>query len=149
MQDLNEAWRVLRVPASRAAYDRSLRAPPPRPEPVADDDGDDDRPYPRPAAEPGDLTVAVVRAVPWLAVLVVLAAIFLFTAYARTDRQPPTLIGRCVRVEDPVPVAVPCTSPNDGRVIGVVRQANLCTAGSQPRLTGSGDWYCLRAPDAG
>jgi hypothetical protein len=79
----------------------------------------------------------------------VLAAIFLFTAYARTDRQPPTLIGRCVRVEDPVPVAVPCTSPNDGRVIGVVRQANLCTAGSQPRLTGSGDWYCLRAPDAG
>lgn len=98
MQDLNEAWRVLRDPAARAAYDRSLQ-PAAAPQPVSDLD----RPYERAPAEPGDLTVAVVRAIPWLAALVVLAIIFVFTAFAKNDRdEAPAECPPGAEVIDPV-----------------------------------------------
>lgn len=154
MQDVNEAWRVLRDAGSRAAYDRSLRAAPapPRPRPAPSTQSDEwlDRPYPRRAAEPGDLTVAVVRAAPWIAVLVVLGAIFVFTAFARTDDTgTDDLIGDCVLMTDGMPDEVPCDSPNDGRVVGIVEQANLCTNGASPTVVAGGKWYCLRPADSG
>jgi curved DNA-binding protein CbpA len=90
MQDLNEAFRVLRDPSARAAYDAWLQAG------ATPDEHDDldpmDRPYRHAAAAPGDLSVAIVRAIPWLAVLVLLALIFVVTAYAGGDDAPE----RCV-----------------------------------------------------
>lgn len=148
MQDVNEAWRVLRDAESRAAYDESLRAPAtPRARPGPDPRSDEwlDRPYPRRAAEPGDLTVAVVRAAPWVAVLVVLAALFVFTAFARNRGDDDNdLVGECITIENALPVEVPCDQPNDGRVVSVVTQENRCTAGTTAHVVAGGDWYCLR-----
>lgn len=156
MQDVNEAWRVLREPGSRAAYDRSLRrgaqtVQRARPTPAASrEDEWLDRPYPRRPAEPGDLTIALVRAIPWLAIVAVLVIIFVFTAYATTDHDDePSLIGRCILVDEARPVQVPCTDPNDGRVVGIVRRANLCTNGATPRAVAGGDWFCLRPAESG
>jgi curved DNA-binding protein CbpA len=74
MQDVNEAWRILRDPSTRAAYDRSLRAGPTHTR---------SRPSPRHAAAPTDLTVRLVRSVPWIVVIAVLIGVFVFTAVAR------------------------------------------------------------------
>jgi curved DNA-binding protein CbpA len=153
MQDANEAWRVLRDPSARAAYDRSLRAVPTparaRPAPAAGGADWLDRPYPRRPAEPGDLSVAFVRAAPWVAVLVVLVAIFVFTAMARNDSADAGLVGRCVTIEDALAEEVPCNGPNEGRVVGIVGQQNLCTNGTSARVVAGGDWYCLRPAGAG
>lgn len=157
MQDVNEAWRILRDPARRAAYDRSLRAPTPAwtppgpPSATAPQPTDDwlDRPYPRHAAEPGDLTVAVVRAAPWVAVVIVLIAIFVFTAFARGDDAPSTeLIGQCIDTDSGRAVEVPCDGPTDGRVVSVVDDAGSCRGGSVAKIVSGGTWYCVRPPDA-
>jgi curved DNA-binding protein CbpA len=152
MQDVNEAWRILRDPSARAAYDRSLRSVPTparaRPAPPASSEWLD-RPYPRRAAEPGDLTVTLVRAVPWIAVIAVLAAVFVFTAVARDDDGGSDLVGQCVVIEDALAEEVPCDQPNEGRVVGIVDQQNLCTNGTTARVVAGGDWYCLRPAEAG
>jgi hypothetical protein len=160
MQDVNEAWRVLRDPSSRAAYDRALsgaRLPPSRPprppRPTAapyEDDADDDdldRPYPQRPAEPGDIGVTVVRGLPWVAVAVVLAAIFVFTAFAgRGDgtSSPRDLIGKCVGSDVARTLeSVPCGGPNDGLVVLVVDRASLCPNGSESRSIAGNRWLCL------
>ena len=144
MQDVNEAWRVLRDSASRTAYDRSLRpdAAPPALDP-------DDRPVPRPMAQPGDLGVAVVRSLPWIAVLAVLAVIFVFTAFARTGDGATSrdLIDRCIVTEAGRAVDVPCNEPNDGRVTLVVDRQSRCPSGTTARSVAGGNWYCLRPAD--
>jgi curved DNA-binding protein CbpA len=153
MQDVNEAWRVLKEPSSRAAYDRSLRATPApahaRPAPPASSAEWLDRPYSRRLAEPGDLGVTLVRAVPWVAVLAVLAAVFFFTAVAKRDTGADgDLIGRCITIEDAMAEEVPCDEPNEGRVVGIVDQQNRCTNGTSARVVAGGDWYCLRSAEA-
>jgi len=142
MQDVNEAWRVLRDPATRDAYDRSLRAAP-VPPPVLDPD---DQPVPRAMAQPGDVGVAVVRSLPWIAVLAVLAIIFVFTAFARTGdgASSDDLIDRCIATRDGRPVEVPCDEPNDGRVTLVVDRQSRCPSGTKARAVAGGEWYCLR-----
>lgn len=156
MQDVNEAWRVLRDAGSRAAYDRSLRAAPAhhqaaaRPAPPASSTDEWlDRPYPRRAAEPGDLSVAFVRMAPWLAVLAVLAIIFVFTAYARTQGSGSDLVGKCIVIDEAMPDEVACDEPNEGRVVGIVDQQNLCTNGTTARVVAGGQWYCLRPAGSG
>jgi curved DNA-binding protein CbpA len=148
MQDVNEAWRVLREPASRAEYDRSLRQPAPTASRAPSRDEWLDRPYPRHAAEPGDLTVAVVRAAPWIAVLVVLGAIFVFTAFARHDDDR-SLVGKCVVIVDGKATERPCDDANDGRVVGIVEDANLCTNNATPSVVAGGKWFCLRPAASG
>jgi molecular chaperone DnaJ len=150
MQDVNEAWRVLREPASRATYDRALRqrsAPAERPRAVQVATRDLDRPYPRRAAEPGDLTVALVRAAPWVVVLAVLAAIVVFTAYARGGDESHDLVGKCINVTSGMPEEAPCDEPNDGRVVNIVKKQNLCTSGTTARVVAGGQWYCMRPPE--
>ncbi|MGE0796060.1 MAG: J domain-containing protein, partial [Acidimicrobiia bacterium] len=72
MREVNEAWRVLRDPAARLAYDRTLL-----PSPGPDDELDElDRPFRGRPAEPGDVVVTLVRALPWVLVLLVLGGIF-------------------------------------------------------------------------
>jgi curved DNA-binding protein CbpA len=142
MQDVNEAWRVLRDPGQRAAYDRVLETPPPEPVVVHRED-DLDRVYERPLAQPGDLSVLIVRAVPWIAVLLVLGIIFVFTAIAGRDDGPRDLVGKCVITEDAEPVETPCDRQNDGRLVDVVSDSKECAVGTTAKIVSDGDWLCL------
>lgn len=147
MQDVNEAWRVLRDPERRAEYDRSLVAV----AAVASEEHLDwfDRPYEHRVAEPGDVTIALVRAAPWAAVLVVLAIIFVFTAFARNDDAADAdLVGRCVATDSGSVTPVSCDAPNDGRVVRIGQEANHCSNGAEAREVSGGTWLCLRPADA-
>jgi hypothetical protein len=106
IREINAAWTVLRSPGRRAAYDRELRGEPPlgsrsaprpaRTTPVRPG-GDDGRGAPGSGgpAPPGFEVPA--PAAPWLrfgpaaVIVVILAAIFVFTAYAvqRDTERPP------------------------------------------------------------
>ena len=156
MQELNEAWRVLGDPVRRAAYDRSLRAdlaPPPSGSGAHLDD--DLRPYEHRLAEPGDVGLSVVRGLPWVAALVVLGAIFVFTAFAGGGDDEATsgfeLVGRCVVLQRGGEIdTVPCDGPSDGRVDLIAARSSLCPEGSDvARLAGDESWLCLRDPSAG
>ncbi|MEN3273706.1 MAG: hypothetical protein V7636_2467 [Actinomycetota bacterium] len=143
MQDVNEAWRVLRDAPSRAAYDAArARAAAPAPSPASELHGWDE-PYHGAVAEPGDLMVAFVRAAPWVAILVVLVVIIVFTAFARHTESPRALIGRCISTTEGVPHEVPCEEPNDGRVVDVVDTEASCAPNTTPRVMASGHWFCL------
>jgi hypothetical protein len=153
MQEVNEAWRVLKEPASRAAYDRAItakrrqsRSSTPRhaaPEPV---DDDLDIPFTSAPARPGDIGVAVVRALPWLTVTAILVIIFVFTAFAgkHGTKTVEDLVGKCVSSGDVATVnAVPCQGPNDGKVVLVVDRASLCPEGSHSRPVEGDRWLCI------
>ena len=159
MQEVNEAWRVLRHPTTRAAYDRSLSErqtarPGPSAEsvaPVDDSDLDDlDVPFEAPLAHPGDLTVSFARAIPWVAIIVILMAIFVFTAFAggRKGDGGRNLIGRCVSSGSGSAVnAVPCEGPNEGQVVLIVDRASLCPSGTTGRAVEGNHWLCLEPFD--
>jgi hypothetical protein len=161
MQEVNEAWRILRDPIARAAYDRSLAArrqvvaPSPAADPGAlpdDDDDDLDTPFEAPLAQPGDLVVSLARALPWLAIIVVLMAIFVFTAFAgghKDDDGPSGLVGRCVASGSASAVmAVPCEGPNEGQVVLIVDRSSLCPQGSTSRAVEANQWLCLEPFDS-
>lgn len=156
MQDLNEAFRVLRDPQRRADYDRRLAGP------VAGSNGgsrpvgwDDDygQVYGTShRAEPQDVAASIVRSLPWIGVLFVLAVVFVFTAYASSDgdgdREIPLsdLHGRCVQVQQGVGVVVArCDGPNEGRVDAIGARASHCPSGTTVLpVGGNGPWLCLR-----
>lgn len=159
MQALNEAWRVLGDRERRTAYDRLLAGATTGPATgrrrVVDDD---DRPFHPSGPRPSSLGVTLVRGLPWVAVLVVLGAIFVFTAFAGgsgSDGDDATtasdLVGSCVRLErGGVVNKVPCDGPSDGRVDLVAVRASLCPEGSDvARLASQESWLCLREPSAG
>ena len=83
------------------------------------------------------------RAAPWVAVLFVLAAIVVFTAFARHTSSPSDLVGKCIVIEQGEAHDVPCTEPSDGRVVSVVRDENQCGVNTVARATTSGHWYCV------
>jgi curved DNA-binding protein CbpA len=155
MQQVNEAWRVLRDPASRAAYDRALadagrRRPDARasrpPAHDLEDDADLDIPFAHTPARPGDVGVSIARALPWVAVAVILVAIFVFTAFAGPKHRAPRLsgyVGACISVGPVSAVApVPCEGPNDGKVVRVASSSSDCPSGSTGRQVGT-SWLCL------
>jgi hypothetical protein len=158
MQRVNEAWSVLRDPVRRAEYDRALARvatatvpPAQRASRTHDEEPDLDTPIAHTLAEPGDLGVSIARMVPWIAIAVVLGAIFVFTAFAGNHRSddPQALLGSCVSLIGASSVErVPCTSPNDGRVERVVGASSGCTSGSTARRQGS-SWLCLGPDDPG
>jgi molecular chaperone DnaJ len=147
MAAVNASWQVLRDPARRAVYDASLRpsAPasaPPRPAPgrVDPDDLDDE-----PADDGHDLVRVARWGTPalWLLVLGLLAAIFVFTAYAASrggaglDPEPPATDGvlelsDCVAAVNErgrvVVVEVDCSQPHVGTVDGLVPFDQACPA---------------------
>ena len=145
MQAVNEAWRVLRDASSRADYDRRLAgpAPPGRPvdvqAPPAGWDSYD--------ARADDLGARVVRGLPWLLAGVVLAVIFVFTAFAAGggDDEPTghDLVGRCVQTSAGDVRSVPCEDPNEGRVVLVVTRSSHCPNGLTATPVGP-NWLCLR-----
>lgn len=158
MQDVNEAWRVLRAPASRAAYDDRLTGRAtvgPRPNgarPAGWDDVDfDPTPYHQRPEGMVDPSVSVVRSLPWIAALVVLGVIFVFTAFAGgagedSRRTSSDLVGSCVQSQQGIGVVeVPCDSRNEGRVDLVVNRQSQCPTDSTARsVPGEGTWVCLR-----
>jgi curved DNA-binding protein CbpA len=170
MQDVNEAWRVLRMPATRAAYDARLagrtnearpngasaaRARPSGARPAGwgmDPDVDlDPTPYhqrPEGIVDPGG---SLVRSLPWMVALVVLGAIFVFTAFAGGAGEDPRrsssdLVGRCVQSQQGVGVVeVPCSAANEGRVDLIVNRQSQCPRDTVVRpVPGEGTWVCLR-----
>ncbi|MEX2659161.1 MAG: J domain-containing protein [Acidimicrobiales bacterium] len=163
MQEVNEAWRVLRAPASRAAYDARLagRSVPGRANGAgparwgADPDIDlDPRPYyevPEGMVDPG---ASIVRILPWMVALVVLGVIFVFTAFAGgggddNRRSSSDLVGRCVQSRQGIGIVeVPCVGENEGRVDLVVSRQSQCPADTTVRaVPGESTWVCLRPAD--
>lgn len=155
MARVNEAWRVLQDPGRRAAYDRSLRATPPRSSTstqppsnsarpaygsdfVRDDDEDVDDfhyRYVRPTA--GERTI---RMAPWIAIAVVMFVIFVATAVlagTTADNSTPKVdtghitVGSCLLAEPGRPVAsVPCSARHDGRAAAVIPIDQACPDGT-------------------
>ncbi len=157
MQVLNEAWRVLGDRERRMAYDRLLAGPEPAPRARRRPEvGDEEPPFLTPGSAAASVGVAVARGLPWVAVLVVLGAIFVFTAFAGApegDGDAPTasdLVGSCVQLErGGVVRRVACDGPSDGRVDLVAVRASLCPDGADvARLAGQESWLCLRDPSA-
>jgi curved DNA-binding protein CbpA len=147
MQEVNEAWRVLRDPAARAAYDARLRRPERPPAPVR-------APSAGPPVQtvPDEPVVRVVRGLPWVAAALVLAAIFIFTAFAAGSaddggRSPSSWVGQCVTGSAGSQIReVGCDTEGASRVDLVVVRASQCGAGSSATPVDDA-WLCLRPVD--
>jgi curved DNA-binding protein CbpA len=133
MARINEAWRVLSDPGRRAMYDASLRSVPPDAGSTGEEVDDLDDPA---ADEPaghhplGRLAIPL----PWIAVLVVLAGIFVFTAYAASRSSGGSggvlEVGSCVHVvAADVVEETPCSSPHEGRVGSLPPVGTQCPNG--------------------
>jgi len=156
MQDVNEAWRVLRNPDLRSSYDRSIARPRPAPPSPSAGGGDpgidpDDRPYPPVLVDPANVAAHVLRGLPWVAVVAVLAAIFVFTAFAAGGQDDGGSVtrwtGKCVGTRTGVgTVEVPCTDPDADRVALVVDRQSLCPDGATAAPV-EDSWLCLRPAD--
>jgi hypothetical protein len=144
MQEVNEAWRVLGNPARRLAYDASRRRPPLRSarsaaaRSVPFSSGDlfsVDTP-------PADAVTKLIRALPWLLVLLALGGIFVFTAYATSGSDRPV---SCVRTDGSTAVSVPCEEPGAREVELRVQDASRCPGGTVPfQPVGEERALCLR-----
>jgi hypothetical protein len=153
MRAVNEAWRVLRDPSMRWVYDRELLGPPaPVDDAPTDVDAygeDDDLVDVAPGT--GVIPAPVIRGLPWVLVLGVLLAIFVFTAYAlggsREPEPPPTgVVGTCVgSLPAAVTTSVPCDDPTALEIVATVRGAERCPSGTNrfPQLDKPDD-LCLR-----
>lgn len=147
MAAINAAWATLRQPDVRAAYDRSLVEPGAR-EPgsargVRRASWD---PPPVHQEAPGCLTT-LAGVGPWIAVLVMLAAIFVFTAYAGGDGDdshgPPVddtstptvrvrdLRGSCIGLANGATIVVDCfTVPHEGVIVAQASLGAACPDGT-------------------
>jgi molecular chaperone DnaJ len=148
MAAVNQAWFVLSDPGRRAIYDATLRGrPAARPVPSAwpmQGAGDLDDPggfvpIRHPLARFG-------IPVPWLAVLVALGVIFVFTAYAVRPKgsggggAPDGLlqVGSCVTVASVgAVVEASCNDPHEGRVVAMPSSGLYCNDGSEAYADGT------------
>jgi hypothetical protein len=95
--------------------------------------------------------VSIVKSLPWIAALVVLGMIFVFTAFAGgagedQRRSSSDLVGRCVQSQQGIGVVeVPCDGANEGRVDLVANRQSQCPDDTTVRpVPGEGTWVCLR-----
>ena len=139
MRLVNEAWRVLGDDDARAAYDFDLRRAEPVPDvetaPPSDEWMLDDEPASTPLLTTDSLLVAVaIRGWPLL-LLAMMAAIFIFSAYATGESERPDSTptgdeaawkpGDCLdRLPEPTPVS--CGDPHDAVVVAVVSDGVSC-----------------------
>jgi hypothetical protein len=129
MAAVNEAWRVLGDPTRRRQYDRDQAAAAPPPQPRAPRQEAFDRDEVLVDGE-ADVVTKAMRGAPLVAILLVLLAIFVVSAFAAHGARSPRStgasdgiveVGSCVRVATGVPVEeVPCDQPHDGRAAAVV-----------------------------
>ena len=152
MQEVNEAWRVLGDPGRRRRYDAEL-------DPVTTARTrwavDDDRFVTRPdgtmpeEVEVLEPTERVIRGLPWIILVVVLLAIFIFTAYAVTGNpattQPGSSVGGCVTVADgPTVQSAACGTPGARAVVAQVGLTQPCPVNSERLQPATGTIaYCL------
>jgi hypothetical protein len=157
MRDINGAWRVLSDPATRERYDLELslervkaqrQAWQPRPAPATAAARSTATP-PRPAYHGLEIDVApsygiwtaILRAVPWLLVIVVLGGIFVFTAFAASQQNgtaskepvvaPTAHVGECIRWLSNTELGiVDCDRPNNGRIVDKVAVGTPCPTGT-------------------
>ena len=146
MQEVNDAWRVLRDPTARAAYDAGLRRPERSAVPVRATSAE-----PPLATVPDDPVVRVVRGLPWVAAALVLLAIFVFTAFAGgtsdSGPSPSDWVGKCVRASSGSQLEeVGCGTPGASRVDLVATGASQCPSGSAATPVDDA-WLCLRPAD--
>ncbi len=145
MRRLNEAWRVLSDAEARRRYDRQLGVGEDRLPPtqgawpgVDDEDGDGVLAHHVPRST---------RPVLLAAVLAVLAAIFVATAYAGGPRDPgarASPVGRCLDRQPGVDAFVSCRQPNDGEVVADVDHPDDCEPPTRPhRVLGRAQVVCL------
>ncbi|MBM3684477.1 MAG: J domain-containing protein [Actinobacteria bacterium] len=166
MVALNEAWRVLGDPASRADYDARLRGDAPvrqAPRPTARPGAPPSAPRGRGPGTAGPLERSVVgtpgtvvlRGLPWIVVLVVLGAIFVVTAFAGGADDAPAAptsttigarVGDCVRFPGPTFVdLVDCAAAHDGTITAFVPIGRPCPAGqANVYLPDRGESACIR-----
>jgi hypothetical protein len=147
MQEVNEAWRVLGNQRRRRRYDLE-RAP--QKMFVSRTDGtmpaDSLRAF---EDEEIDTTTRLIRGLPWMILVFVLFAIFVFTAYATSGgsigNPSPSSPGQCVAVTDgPAVTPVACGSPGARIVVGEVDTTQQCPLGSERLQPAVGSRvYCL------
>lgn len=157
MSQLNAAWTVLRDPVRRAAYDRQLRGESP-----VDYAGS---PWEQPSsprasgfdASDFDTTtievtpaVRIMRAAPWIVTVIVLAVIFVFTAFALhkpTDAVPKVPvgvdgrleIGSCIVALEGQPLReTPCDGSGNGIIEHFVPFTTPCPSGTESGLSPGG-----------
>jgi hypothetical protein len=147
MQEVNEAWRVLGNPRRRRRYDLE-RAPQKMFVSRTDGTMPADA-LPTFADDEIDTTTRLIRGVPWMILVLVLIAIFVFTAYAtsgsRIANPSPSNPGQCVVVTDgPAVTSVACGSPGARVVISEVETTQQCPLGSERLQPAVGTRvYCL------
>lgn len=159
MREVNEAWRILGNPRRRRRYDLE-RAPASmfasRADGTMPHDYRPDRPDPPDSIdfEEIDSTTRIIRGLPWMILVFVLFAIFVFTAYAATGgvKSKPTPgnnLGRCVAVTVTVSggtsaTPAPCGTPGARLVIAEVDTNQQCPVGSERLQPSTGvTVYCL------
>jgi hypothetical protein len=149
MQEVNEAWRVLGNPRRRRRYDLE-RAP----EAMFVSRTDGTMPHDHlpdgEMVEEIDGTTRLIRGLPWMILVFVLFAIFVFTAYATTggDTRTPTPsnnLARCVAVAaGPKVTPTPCGTPDARLVVAEVDTNQQCPLGSERLQPATGPTvYCL------
>jgi hypothetical protein len=153
MREVNEAWRVLGNPRRRRRYDLE-RAP----EMMFASRSDGTMPHDyRPGGddvEEIDSTTRLIRGLPWMILVFVLFAIFVFTAYAATGDNkanpiPSNNLARCVAVggsggHGPTVAPSPCGTPGARLVVAEVDTNQPCPLGSERLQPATGTTvYCL------
>jgi hypothetical protein len=88
--------------------------------------------------------VALVRALPWIVIVVVLGSIFVFTAFAghHGAASPSPAVGDCVRSTASLDV-VPCSQPGALEVRDITQQSSECPAGTVAVPSARGRVLCL------
>ncbi|HEY2813824.1 MAG TPA: J domain-containing protein [Acidimicrobiales bacterium] len=155
MQEVNEAWRVLGDPGRRRRYDAEL-------DPVmsvrARWESEDERFATRldgtmpETVEVMDPASRVIRGLPWVVLIVVLLAIFVFTAYAVTGNPATDQPGggggssACVTIGDgPTVQPASCGTPGARAVVAQVGVTQGCPLDSERLQPATGSVaYCLR-----
>ncbi|MGH1491254.1 MAG: J domain-containing protein [Acidimicrobiales bacterium] len=177
MQRVNQAWSVLGDKANREAYDRQLVPFQAGSQPgstgstgIRTDDGvtridprllDPEFLASRRNAQLTEISARssyILRMVPIVAVIGFMAAIFVFTAYARDNGEQTTVttvpgpnLGAGIAANDcvvitsgPALIKVPCTSTAAGRVIGATLDGVDCPLGTdRQQVLSNGTTVCL------
>jgi len=136
MQDVNEAWHVLGNPRRRRKYDLETQ-----PETQFVSRADGTMPAEIVFAEE-DATTRLVKGLPWLVLVVIMFAIFVFTAYAATGGGGAA--GTCVKSDGTTVTNVACDTPDARRVLSTVDVAQPCPPGTERLQPPTGRIaYCL------
>ena len=138
MAEVNAAWQTLRDPASRRAYDLSLR------DPIGARSPSGSSSVPPVRMEPRFNPLARYQnppRFPWglMGVMAVVGTVAVIIGVATAPAAPPTTIdnllavGDCVAIEaDTLAVERRCTDPHDGVVVEFLTADGPCPEGSEP-----------------